>query len=402
MDFNLLKPLIKESKTKIVFLVMDGIGGLPREEDNKTELEAAHTPNLDRLASEGICGLQIPVRSGITPGSGPGHLGVFGYDPVQYQVGRGVLSANGINFDLQHGDVAARGNFCSIDNEDNVTDRRAGRISTDLNQQLCELLQEKVYIPGVEVFVRTVKEHRFLIVFRGENLSGAIHDTDPQELGVKPLAPKATKPEAEHTIGIVNQFIGQAHEILKDHHPANMVLLRGFSQRPAWPHMAEVYGLKSAAIAAYPMYRGVAKLIGMDVLETGETIDDEFTTLEKHWNEYDFFYLHIKKTDSYGEDGNFDKKRSVIDEVDTFIPRLRALHPDVIVVTGDHSTPSKMAMHSWHPVPVLLWSERCRRDNVTEFGERTCITGGLGPRFPAVDLMTLALANAKRLEKFGA
>jgi 2,3-bisphosphoglycerate-independent phosphoglycerate mutase len=402
MDFNLLKPLIKESKTKIVFLVMDGIGGLPREEDNKTELEAAHTPNLDALASEGICGLQIPVRSGITPGSGPGHLGVFGYDPVQYQVGRGVLSANGINFDLQHGDVAARGNFCSIDNEDNVTDRRAGRISTELNQQLCELLQEKVHIPAVEVFVRTVKEHRFLIVFRGENLSGAIHDTDPQELGVKPLAPKAKKPEAEQTIDIVNQFISQAHEILKDHHPANMVLLRGFSQRPAWPHMAEVYGLKSAAIAAYPMYRGVAKVIGMDVLETGETIDDEFTTLEKHWNEYDFFYLHIKKTDSYGEDGNFDKKRSVIDEVDTFIPRLRALHPDVIVVTGDHSTPSKMAMHSWHPVPVLLWSERCRRDNVTEFGERACITGGLGPRFPAVDLMTLALANAKRLEKFGA
>jgi len=402
MEFSFLKPLIKEAKTKIVFLVMDGIGGLPRDEDNKTELEAASTPNLDALASEGICGLQIPVRSGITPGSGPGHLGVFGYDPVQYQVGRGVLAANGINFDLQHGDVAARGNFCSIDSEDNVTDRRAGRISTELNQQLCKLLQEKVNIPGVEVFIRTVKEHRFLIVFRGKDLSGAIHDTDPQELGVKPLRPMATKSEADRTVGIVDQFLTQAHDILKDHHPANMVLLRGFSQKPSWPHMDECFGLKSAAIAAYPMYRGVAKLIGMDVLETGETINDEFTTLENHWDEYDFFYIHIKKTDSYGEDGNFEKKKSVIEEVDAFIPRLRALHPDVIVVTGDHSTPSKMAMHSWHPVPVLLWSERCRRDNVKTFGERACITGGLGPRFPAVDLMTLALANAKRLEKFGA
>jgi len=219
---------------------------------------------------------------------------------------------------------------------------------------------------------------------------------------VKPLAPKARKSEADNMVGIVDQFLTQAHEILKDHHPANMVLLRGFSQKPIWPTMNECYGLKSAAIAGYPMYRGVAKLIGMDILETGEMINDEFTTLEKHWNDYDFFYIHIKKTDSYGEDGNFEKKKSVIEEVDTFIPRLRALHPDVIVVTGDHSTPSKMAVHSWHPVPVLLWSEYCRRDAVKEFGERACISGALGPRFPAVDLMALALANAQRLEKFGA
>ena len=402
MEFHFIKPLIKEAKTKIVFLVMDGIGGLPRKEDDKTELEAAFTPNLDALASDGICGLQIPVKNGITPGSGPGHLGIFGYDPVVYQVGRGVLAANGINFDLKEGDVAARGNFCSVDDQGNVTDRRAGRISTDKNEELCSLLQQNIQIPGVKVFVRTVKEHRFLLVFRGENLSGSLLDTDPQQLGVKPLAPKARKSEADNMVGIVDQFLTQAHEILKDHHPANMVLLRGFSQKPIWPTMNECYGLKSAAIAGYPMYRGVAKLIGMDILETGEMINDEFTTLEKHWNDYDFFYIHIKKTDSYGEDGNFEKKKSVIEEVDTFIPRLRALHPDVIVVTGDHSTPSKMAVHSWHPVPVLLWSEYCRRDAVKEFGERACISGALGPRFPAVDLMALALANAQRLEKFGA
>ena len=402
MEFHFLKPLIKEARTKIVFFVIDGVGGLPRKEDDKTELEAAFTPNLDALAADGICGLQIPVKNGITPGSGPGHLGIFGYDPVVYQVGRGVLAANGINFELKDGDVAARGNFCSVDDQGNVTDRRAGRIATDKNQELCSVLQENIRIPGVEVFVRTVKEHRFLLVLRGKNLSGSLHDTDPQQLGVKPLAPKVIKPEADHTAGIVDQFLDQAHGILKDHHPANMILLRGFSQKPIWPTMNECYGLKSAAIAGYPMYKGVAKLIGMDILETGETINDEFTTLEKHWNDYDFFYIHIKKTDSYGEDGNFEKKKSVIEEVDTFIPRLRALHPDVIVVTGDHSTPSKMAVHSWHPVPVLLWSELCRRDTVKEFGERACISGALGPRFPATDLIALALANAQRLEKYGA
>jgi len=402
MEFRFLKPLLKDAKTKIVFLVMDGIGGIPRKEDDKTELEAAFTPNLDSLASDGICGLQIPVKNGITPGSGPGHLSIFGYDPVIYKVGRGVLAANGINFDLKDGDVAARGNFCSIDEQGNVTDRRAGRISTDKNQELCSLLQENIRIPGVEVFVRTVKEHRFLLVLRGKNLSGSLHDTDPQQVGLKTLPPKATESNADYTVHVIDQFLSQSRDILMNHHPANMVLLRGFAMKPTWPTMKECYGLKCAAIAGYPMYRGVAKIIGMEILETGETIEDEFTTLEKHWNEYDFFYVHIKKTDSYGEDGDFEKKKTIIEEVDRYLPRLRALHPDVIVVTGDHSTPSKMAMHSWHPVPVLLWSEYCRRDMVKEFGERACISGALGPRFPAVDLMALALANARRLEKYGA
>ena len=393
---------MKQNQSKIVLLIMDGIGGLPREEDGKTELEAAFTPHLDELAKDSICGLQTPVHSGITPGSGPGHLGVFGYNPLQYQVGRGVLAANGIGFDLKDGDVAARGNFCTINEKDEVMDRRAGRIPTEQNRTLCALLNEQVNIPGVEVFVETVKEHRFLVVFRGSNLSGCIKDTDPQEIGKKPFPAIVTDPDAEHTAHLVDQFIQQAHEILKDQHPANMVLLRGFSQKPCWPQMTECFGLKSAAIAVYPMYRGVAKLIGMEVLETGQSIADEFDTLEQHWEDYDFFYLHVKKTDSYGEDGDFDKKKAVIEEVDRLIPRLRSLHPDVIIVTGDHSTPSTLKMHSWHPVPVLLWSKDCRRDMVTQFGERSCITGGLGTHFPAEDLIPLALANAKRLEKFGA
>ncbi|MFO8078495.1 MAG: 2,3-bisphosphoglycerate-independent phosphoglycerate mutase [Thermoplasmatota archaeon] len=401
MDFDVLQPLIKKNDSKIVFLIMDGIGGLPNEENN-TELEAAYTPHLDKLAEESICGLQTPVATGITPGSGPGHLGVFGFDPIQFQVGRGVLAANGIGFDLQHGDVAARGNFCTVDEQGNVTDRRAGRISTEKNQQLCALLRDNVSIPGVEVFIETVKEHRLLLVLRGKNLSGKIKDTDPQETGVPPLSPKTTDKDADHTVDLIDEFLSQAQSILKEKHPANMVLLRGFSERPKWPVMQECFGLKSAAIAAYPMYRGLAKLIGMDVIETGQSIEDELQTLEAHWDDYDFFYLHVKKTDSYGEDGNFESKKEVIEEVDRLIPRLRKLQPDVIVVTGDHSTPSKLAFHSWHPVPVLLWSEVCRKDEVSLFGERACLKGGLGPRFPAVDLMVLALANAKRLEKFGA
>ncbi len=402
MEIEDIKKLVKKSDSKIVMLVMDGLGGLPIEKNGPTELEKAHTPNLDLLSKEGINGLQIPVGSGITPGSGPGHLGIFGFDPTKYQVGRGVLAATGIGFNLNSNDVAARGNFCTIDENGNVTDRRAGRISTEKNQDLCKLLCEKIDIPGIELFVQTVKEHRFLLVLRGSELFGNILDTDPQEVGKKPLDPVSTNPDSERTVGIVKEFLRQAKEILSNEHPANMTLLRGFSQKPDWPLFPEVFGIKSAAIAAYPMYRGLAKLIGMDLLKTGETIDDEFKTLEENWKNYDYFFIHIKKTDSYGEDGNFDKKVSIIEEVDRQIPRILALNPDVIIVTGDHSTPSLLKSHSWHPVPVLIWSKYCRTDRVEKFGERDCVIGALGPRLPAKEIIPIALANAKRLEKFGA
>jgi 2,3-bisphosphoglycerate-independent phosphoglycerate mutase len=402
MDLSLIESLAKENDTKIVLLVMDGVGGIGNNDKNQTELEAAFTPHLDQLAIESICGLQIPVGNGITPGSGPGHLGIFGYNPFRYQVGRGVLAAGGINFDLHNGDVAARGNFCTIDDQGKVTDRRAGRISTEINQRLCSLLQDNIEIPGVKVFIETVKEHRFLLVLRGEGLSGEIRDTDPQETGKKPYAARVKNESANQTAELVNQFLTQAKEILQNEHPANMVLLRGFSQKPEWPHMKDCFKLRSAAIASYPMYRGVSKLIGMDALETGETIESEFETLKQHWDDYDFFYIHIKKTDSYGEDGNFEAKKKVIEDVDRFIPQLRELEPDVIMITGDHSTPSKLAFHSWHPVPVMIWSKDCRADQVKHFNETACLCGGLGPRFPAEDLFPILLANAKRLEKFGA
>lgn len=402
MDLDFISKLTKKNNSKIVMLVMDGIGGLPIKEDGATELETANTPNLDNLSKKSICGLQTPVGNGITPGSGPGHLGLFGYNPIKYQVGRGVLAALGIGFDLKPNDVAARGNFGTIDEKGNVTDRRAGRISSEKNQELCEMLCENINLCDTELIIKTVKEHRFLLVLRGEGLSGDLIDTDPQELGVKPLDPKGKNPDAGKTVEIVKDFINQASKVLKDEYPANMVLLRGFSKKPNWPSFPEVFGLKSAAIAAYPMYKGLARLIGMDILETGQTIEEEIKTLEENWDKYDFFFLHVKKTDSYGEDGNFDSKVKVIEETDKLIPHLNNLNPDVIITTGDHSTPSLLKYHSWHPVPILLYSKYCRPDNCKKFGERECMKGGLGTRFPAEDLMPLALANAKRLGKFGA
>ncbi|MFP4348699.1 MAG: 2,3-bisphosphoglycerate-independent phosphoglycerate mutase [Desulfococcaceae bacterium] len=401
MDFNIVRKLVKPADSKVILLVMDGLGGLPTNAENFTELEKANTPNLDQLAREGVCGLHQPIGPGITPGSGPSHLALFGYDPIRYQVGRGVLAALGIQFDLQDGDVAARGNFCTVDSNGNVTDRRAGRIPTERNQELCKKLR-KIEIPGVEIFIETVKEYRFLLVMRGENLSGELADTDPQSTGLKPLPPKPIASEAEHTADLVKQFIEKAGEVLSNDAPANMVLMRGFSKKPDWPTFPEVFGVRSAAIAAYPMYRGVSRLVGMDILETGEKLADEIETLEKHWKDYDFFYFHVKKIDSAGEDGDFDRKVSLIESVDASVPRIMKLNPDVVLVTGDHSTPSFMKYHSWHPVPVLLWSKYCRNDPVNRFGERACMAGGLGPRIPATDLMPLMMANAGRLEKFGA
>ena len=401
MDLSFIGNLKKNSNKKIVFLLIDGLGGLPKKSNDLTELEYANTPNLDSLASDGVCGLHQPVGSGITPGSGPGHLSIFGYDPIKYKVGRGVLAALGINFNLQKNDIAARGNYCTVDRNGLVSDRRAGRISTEENNKLCKLLR-KIKIPDIEVFIEPVKEHRFLLVFRGNNLKSDICDTDPQDIGLKPISPKPLSKKSLDTSNIVKKFIEDAEIILKDQHPANMILLRGFSQKPNLPNLQQNFGLKSASIAVYPMYKGLSRLIGMKILEVGNTIESEFIELEKNWYDYDFFYIHIKGSDSAGEDGDFGRKVKVIEELDKNIPRLINLKPDVIVVTGDHSTPSIMKYHSWHPVPVILWSKYCRKDEVKHFGERECIKGGLGPSFPAVDLMPLALANANKLEKYGA
>ncbi len=396
-----MKELSIPGQGKIVMLVIDGLGGLPVEPGGPTELEAAQTPNLDALAAESICGLSVPISPGITPGSGPSHLALFGYDPLRYEIGRGVLEACGIGFPLGPNDVAARGNFCTVDENGLITDRRAGRIPTEKGAELCQILR-KIQLPGVETFVEPVKEYRFVVVLRGEGLSGGLTETDPQQLGVPPRKMEALIPEAQHTAELFNQWIAQARELLADQHPANMVLLRGPDKTPSLPSMAEVYGLKAAAIATYPMYRGVAKLVGMDILETGETLEEEVETLKTHWTGYDFFYFHVKKTDSAGEDGDFARKVAILEHVDeVVVPAITSLLPDVLIVTGDHSTPSLLRSHSWHPVPTLLRSKYCRPDEVKTFGERACMRGGLG-LFPATDLMPLAMANALRLTKYGA
>ncbi len=399
-SLNLIKDISKPSPTKIVLLVIDGVGGLPSPKTGKTELETADTPNLDQLATKGICGLIDPVSPGITPGSAPGHLALFGYDPLSFSIGRGVLEAMGIDFDLKPGDIAARGNFCTVDEAGLVIDRRAGRIPTEKCTELCQLLDGSV-IEGVKLLVCPVREHRFITVFRGKGLTPEVSDSDPQQVGMAPGVIIALNPQADMIAAIANQFIAQAKTLLAQHYPANMVLLRGFSQRPHFPTMGEIYKLKPAAIAGYPMYRGLAKLVGMQVLETGASIKEEFATLKQNYTDYDFFFLHIKGTDSAGEDGDFDRKVRIIEEVDDALPSLTSLEPDVIVVTGDHSTPALLKGHSWHPLPILLYSKWCRPDRVGEFSESACIFGGLG-RFPGTQIMPLAMANALKLNKFGA
>jgi 2,3-bisphosphoglycerate-independent phosphoglycerate mutase len=400
-DFDLMRKLAQPSNRRIVLLVLDGVGGLPRESDGKTELEAAHTPNLDRLAQQGTTGLSNPIGYGITPGSGPAHLALFGYDPIQYEVGRGVLSALGIGFDLQVNDLAARGNFCTVDENGFITDRRAGRIPSEKGAALCEML-DQIEIPGAETFVRLVREYRFTLILRSLGLSSQLPDTDPQQVGLRPLPAMADAPEAQRTADLVNKWITKARAMLAGQHPANMVTLRGFAQDPNLPKFQDIFKLNPVAIAVYPMYRGVARLVGMDVIPTEHPISNEFHTVAEHWKEYDFFFVHVKYTDSRGEDGDFEGKKAVIEEADAALPILLGLRPDVLVVTGDHSTPSQLASHSWHPVPTLIWApDTVRTDAATAYGETECSRGGLG-RFPATALMPLALAHAKRLAKYGA
>ncbi len=401
MDMHdLTRSLAAKNDSKIVMFVADGLGGLPMKPGGKTELETAKTPNLDRIAIGGVQGASIPVKPGIAPGSGPGHLGLFGYDPLQYQIGRGALEATGIGFSLQAGDVAIRCNFCTIGADGKITDRRAGRISSEDSAPIAISLRA-IKIPGVEIFVEPVKEHRFVVVFRGTGLGGEVNDTDPQATGVPPLQPVARDAASKKTAEVATEFLRQARELLKGQPKANFHTMRGFAAKPNMPSFEDVYGLRAAAIAVYPMYKGLAHLVGMKIVGSATTLGEQVDVLEKVWNDYDFFFLHFKYTDSTGEDGNFEEKVKRIEQVDAIMPRIEKLSPTVLIVTGDHSTPSYLKGHSWHPVPTLLASDCCRPDPHTTFNETTCISGGLG-QFEAKYLMLLALSNAGRLGKFGA
>lgn len=402
MPFDYIPPLLRPEKTKIVLLVMDGLGGLPVEPGGPTELEAAATPNMDQLAREGTLGQTNPIRPGITPGSGPAHLALFGYDPIVYEIGRGTLEAVGVGLEVKKGDVAARGNFCTLDTDGKIIDRRAGRIPTPEALPVVERLK-KIQLPGVTSEVRHVKEYRFAVVLRGEGISPEINDTDPQITGVPPLPARASAPAAEFTARLFNQWIEQAQMVIKNEPKANGITLRGFATHPGLISFQEAYGLRAACVAVYPMYRGVSQLAGMDIVQfSGETPEDEFNALASAWEDYDFFFVHIKKTDSKGEDGDFTGKAQIIETVDAALPRLLDLKPDVLIITGDHSTPARLKTHSWHPVPFLLWAPATARpDDQVQFGERSCARGGFGT-ISALDTLPLALAHALRMNKFGA
>jgi 2,3-bisphosphoglycerate-independent phosphoglycerate mutase len=399
---DVIRSLRESNSSKIVMLVADGLGGLPIEPGGKTELETARTPNLNAMATEGVLGLSTPVAPGIAPGSGPGHLGLFGFDPLDHQIGRGVLEALGVGVEVGPRDVAIRGNFCTIDSEGRVTDRRAGRIPTETCVKLVEKLRGGVRIDGIETLIEPVREYRLVVRFRGDGLGDHVHDTDPLQTGLLTLEPKAADPGSQRTAEVAAEFLRQARAILKDESPANFLMMRGFAKFPDIATIEDIYGLKAAAIAVYPMYRGLAKLVGMTVVEPGKTIAEQIEVAKSIWQDYDFFFIHYKYTDSSGEDGNFAKKVEVIEQLDAEIPKLRALNPDVLIVTGDHSTPSRLKAHSFHPVPTLLWAPATTRpDAETEFGERNCLRGGLG-QFLAKDLMSFAMAHANRLQKIGA
>ena len=399
IDFPYLSEVCRSTGSKIVFLVVDGLGGAPHPDTGRSELQTARLPHLDRLARDSACGLTVPVLPGITPGSGPGHMSLFGYDPVKYLMGRGVLEALGIDVELGEGDLAARGNFCTVDGAGLVVDRRAGRIPSEESAPLVDLL-DSIEVPGVELSVYPVRGHRFVLVLRGEGLDDRVGETDPQEVGVAPAEPKPLSREARRSAAAVSAFLEAAREKLGGREKANMVLLRGFSRLPHLPDFGDAYRLRPAAVAAYPMYRGLAKLLGMTVLATGQDFDDELQKLEENWDRHDFFFVHYKPADAAGEDGDFGAKVASLEALDACIPRLLELSPDTLVVAGDHSTPAVMGAHSWHPVPLMVHSAATRGQGVPEFTERGCGAGTLGT-LPATSVMMMALAHAGKLAKFG-
>ena len=399
IDVEELRDTYTTTPSKMVLLVADGLGGLAHPDTGKSELETAHIPNLDALAQVSACGLTTPVLPGVAPGSGPGHLALFGYDPLKHQIGRGALEALGIEVELAPGDVAARGNFCTVDSDGLLIDRRAGRIPTEFSAPICERL-DRIELPGVQVDVFSVQDYRFVLRLRGEGLSAAVTETDPQVTGAKALAVRSLNPEARKTADLVNQFVEQAARLMSEEERANMLLLRGFAQMPSLPPMGEVYRLNPAAIAAYPMYRGLATVAGMNVIPTGKTFADEVDTLRVNWEKHDFFFIHYKPADAAGEDGDFDAKVRCLEELDPFIPEILQLEPDVLMVAGDHATPAIMAAHSWHPVPFLLHSKLTRGQGIPTFDEKACALGAIGS-IPATSVMVLGLSHAGKMTKFG-
>ena len=400
IDLPLLRDSLVSTDSKIIMLVVDGLGGLPHPGSGKSELDTANLPNIDKLAQESTLGLTVPVLPGVTPGSGPGHLALFGYNPLKHVIGRGALEAMGVEgVDFQEGDVVARGNFCTVNQDGLLLDRRAGRIPSTHSEPLCWEL-DRINVDSFDIRVYPVKDYRFVLRIRGDSLSHDLTDMDPQRTGVAPQNVKALNIKAKATADTANEFIRQARKILMEEERANMVMLRGFSGMPHLPSMAHAYNLDPAAIAAYPMYRGLATILGMKAIPTGSTFEEELATLEKNYREHDFFFIHYKPADAAGEDGDFDAKVKRLEELDPLIPAIRELQPDVLMVAGDHATPAIIAGHSWHPVPFMLNSWLTKGEGVEAFNERDCAKGSIGS-IPATNAMLLAMSHAGKMTKFG-
>ena len=399
IDIPELRDCYMNTPSKMVLLVVDGLGGLAHPDTGKSELETAHIPNLDAMARKSACGLTTPVLPGVAPGSGPGHLALFGYDPLKHMIGRGALEALGVDVELRPGDVAARGNFCTVDSDGLLVDRRAGRIPTELSAPICDRL-DRIEIEGVQVDVFAVQDYRFVLRLRGDGLSEAVTETDPQQAGVPALPVRALNAGAERTAALVNQFVAKAAQLMSEEERANMLLLRGFAQMPNLPAMGDVYKMSPAAIAAYPMYRGLATVAGMQVIPTGRHFSDEVETLSANYDSHDFFFIHYKPADAAGEDGDFEAKVQSLEELDPLIPAIRELEPDVFMVAGDHATPAITAGHSWHPVPFMLNSRLTRGEGIPAFNERECRQGSIGS-IPATNIMLLGMSHAGKMAKYG-
>ena len=401
---DFLARLAIENDTRIVMLVLDGVGDIRSADQPMTALDRAELPNMDALARRSALGRTVPVATGVTPGSGPGHLSLFGYDPTQPEVdiGRGVLEALGLGLEIGREDLAARGNFATVDADGNLTDRRAGRIPTSECQRLVDSLQADLSsFEEAEVEIVAGEEHRFVMILRGGGHSVDVADTDPQKIGVPPLAAQPGTPEAEPTAELFAKIISRINGVIADEPKANTVLLRGVSQLPHLPQFSDLYKLRAGAFAGYPLYRGVAGACGMEVVPCGKYFHEILPAVRENWSRFDFFFLHVKQTDKAGEDGNLKAKIEVLEQVDAALPELLALEPSVLAITGDHSTPAPLTAHSWHPVPLLVQSPVCFVDDCQEFTEAAATLGHLAT-FPASELMGLLLANAGRLAKFGA
>jgi 2,3-bisphosphoglycerate-independent phosphoglycerate mutase len=402
----LYSELTLKPTAKMALVVMDGVGDIAIKKYNyMTPLEAARTPNLDALCRDSIQGRLTPVAPGVTPGSGPGHLALFGYDPIEFQVGRGVIEALGLGLELKAGDVAARANFCTLDAKGIVTDRRAGRIPTSVCEELCALMAKKIKkIGDCEVIIKPGKEHRFVVVFRGKGLEGPMTDADPHREGLTipksmPVDPKSAK--AKKVAKLIEEFYKLALPVLAGKQPANGFLMRGIAHQPEIPMFEDRYKMKAACIAVYPMYKGLAQLVGMTKIEGPQTIAEQFKRYKAEYDNYDFFFIHFKYTDKFGEDGNYEAKKKAIEDFDAALPILLEKRPDVIAITGDHSTPAPMKGHSWHPQPVLLTSAISGSDKLERFTETGANQGSLGV-MEGKYLLRHMQANAMQFDKFGA